>query len=100
MSIECINKLLCEQSNLISTLCDQHTTIVDQNEDICEKISELVGDPDAPCPECEVTEPVEEAVAQTAAIKEVTVKVQAEATAIKTRLTTKTKSPEVAVRGE
>lgn len=88
MSLFCIAEKLCEQFDIIDQLCAKNDELASNNEAICDKIEQLVGDPDGECPECpEATPLVEEAVAQTAAIKEVTATVAVKTLAVKTALT-------------
>ncbi len=92
MSLFCIAEKLCETFDLVDQMCAKNDELAAINEALCDKIDELVGDPDAECPPCpEPTELVEEAVAQTEAIKQVTAAVAVKTTAIKTALARTTK---------
>lgn len=90
MSLFCIAEKLCTTFDLIDQICAKNDELAMVNEALCDKIDDLVGDPDAECPPCpEATPLVEEAVAQTAAIKEVTAAVAVKTVAIKQALTRK-----------
>ena len=87
MSLFCIHDLICAQQAKINALCEINDTLAANNEALCDKVDQLVGDPDAECPPCpEPTAIVEEAVTQTAAIKEVTTAIQVKTLAVKTAL--------------
>lgn len=71
---------LCALFDVIGQICEKVDVIVTNNEEICMKIEEIVGDPEAPCPDCppetatlplviEAQESTAVAVATTAAIK-------------------------------
>jgi hypothetical protein len=71
---------LCALFNVIGEICTKVDIVVANNELICDKIEQIVGDPEAPCPECaeevttlplvvEAQESTAKAVATTAAIK-------------------------------
>ncbi len=78
---------LCALFDVIGKICTKVDMVVENNETICNKIEEIVGDPDAPCPDCpaETTEAplVQEAVASTVAAQETTARVKESAAALK-----------------
>lgn len=92
---------LCELAKIVAMLCDNLSTIVSNNElisnsnvEIKDKIVALVGDPNAPCPECpppgeEVIAAMEDttaAQAVTTMMQEQTAALIVKATAVKTAL--------------
>lgn len=85
--------LLCKLSAAVTAMCAKFVTLTMINNAICDKITEIVGDPDADCPEC--PPPVEgtpeaenlaSAEADTEAAQAVTATLQASVTKIKTVL--------------
>lgn len=89
---------LCALFDVIGMICSKVDIVITNNEAICDKIEEIVGDPNAECPEC--PEPVEGgAVAQeiirTEEVKQVTAQIQESAAALKAQFSkTVTKAAE------
>ena len=92
---------LCALFNVIANICVMVDNAVANNTTICNLIDQIVGDPNADCPDCDpdplATPLVEKAKASTVVAKETTAKVIASAVALKAQFAETTKT---ATKGE